>query len=1566
MAVDLAAPQVVPGELLVQYVANANPGQKAQARASANATVAETIHTRAMQSQGFGALERVKLGPGVGITQAIEALQRNPHVQFAEPNYVYQTAAISNDTYYGNGNLWGMYGDDAPTAVGPAGTSNTYGSHAEKAWNDGVTGSASVVVGIIDQGIQVTHPDVDENIWVNPYETAGDGIDNDGNGYVDDINGWNFVYNKASVYDAGEDAHGTHVAGTIGGEGGNGTGVVGVNWDVSMISLKFLGPNGGTTANAVKAVDYLTDLKNRHNINIVASNNSWGGGGYSQSLHDAIIRSAKKDILFVAAAGNSTANNDATASYPSNYNSNIGTSTQTAASYDNVIAVASITSGGGISSFSSYGATTVDIGAPGSAIMSSVPTNTYASYNGTSMATPHVAGAAALYASAQPVRVSAASIKDALLSSATPTASLAGKTATGGRLNVHEALKRSAFVDLDRDIYGLTGNVAITVNDVARNASGTVADTVTVAVSSTTESAAETVVLTETGPNTGRFTGSIALTSGAATQDGLLTVAQGDQIRVYYAPLNQTAVATVDGVAPVISAITSQPSAATSSIRWTTNETSTTEVRFGTDAANLNRTYSNSTPVTNHVATLGSLTPSTTYYYQVQSRDFAGNLSTSGVQSFTTVAPSQILLVDDDQGATFERFYRSALQANSLGFDQWDAAAIGASPTAADLSTYDVVVWNTGFDYTASTAGLSSGEQTALAGYLDQGGRLFLSGQDILFNGVTASFRQNYLKVAAFTDDVVSANHTEIGVAGNTIGDGMTLALARPSDFPSIYADAVSPVAGAEGTFLHGVTTAAYPHSSVNYRGDYATGGFGLVFTTFPFEAVSATGATPNNQAEMMRRTVNYLLGISDVAGVNVSAPSSAMTSEGGASSSFTVALAKAPTSDVTIPIASSLPSEAVASVSSLVFTPANWAIPQTVSVTGVNDDVDDGDVSYSVVLGAATSSDPSYAGFDATDVSLTNADDDTVGFLVTPPLSSSTTEAGGAAAFSVRLTSQPMSDVTVAIASSDSTEGTASVASLVFTAADWNLPQTVSVTGLDDLVDDGNVAYSIVLSPATSTDPAYQGLDATDVGLSNTDNDTAAIVVGTPTGTTTSEAGGTVSFTLVLATEPTADVTIPVSSSDATEGAVNTPSVVFTPADWNVPQTVTVTGLDDLVSDGNVAYSVVLGAAASADSVYAGRNPADVSVINTDDEPAPETKFYVVNDGAPDQSYEYDATGAPVENYTINVANTAPRGIATTAAADKVWVVDRNKTVYVYNNSGSLLGSWVAGSMANNATVEGIATDGTNVWLVDARADRVFYYAGAASRLSGSATATSFVLGSGNTNPKDLVFGSDASGSYLWVVNDAAKDRVFRYAVTTATGGITLQNSWLLNTANKLPTGITLDPANGSQDLWVVDSGTDRVYRYASARTLASPALTDSFGLSVGNTNPQGIADPPPAAVAGKGLQATQQGAPGADDVQQRLTDIVMAQSFGGRLKQGSSSWKATADKRRDKAGESQERVERNLAARVDGLESRRIEGLAERLRERLADRQHGSHDVAHEVLDHVFSELGKTHRTV
>ena len=248
---------------------------------------------------------------------------------------------------------------------------------------------------------------------------------------MDDVHGWDFVNNNNTVYDGGssgnQDDHGTHVAGTIGARS-NGSGVVGVNWKITMISCKFLGPDGGTTADAVKAVDSLTDLKNRHGMNIVASNNSWGGGGYSQALYDAVKRANASNILFVAAAGNGGTdskgdNNDIVESYPSNMD------------LPNVIAVAAITSSGARSSFSNYGAKTVDIGAPGSGIYSSTAYKTYASYNGTSMATPHVTGGVALYASRHP-GATAATIKAAILNNAIPTSSLSGKCVSGGRLNL--------------------------------------------------------------------------------------------------------------------------------------------------------------------------------------------------------------------------------------------------------------------------------------------------------------------------------------------------------------------------------------------------------------------------------------------------------------------------------------------------------------------------------------------------------------------------------------------------------------------------------------------------------------------------------------------------------------------------------------------------------------------------------------------------------------------------------------------------------------------------------------------------------------------------------------------------------------------------------------------------------------------------------------------------------------------------------------------------------------------------------------------------------------------------
>ncbi len=418
----------VAGELLIKFKTGGEKGARLSADilAMINAQVVEEIKTDAMvvanARKGGDSGELVLVKSTMGTEAAIERLRGMPEVEYAEPNWIYQHYATSNDTYFTNGSLWGM------SAGG-----NTFGSGAATAWTNNKLGSNTVYIGIIDEGYMYTHVDIAANAGTNPGETAGDGIDNDGNGFVDDVYGWDFAGNNSSLFDGVGDDHGTHVAGTIGGVGGNGIGVAGVVWNVKLLGAKFLGSTGGTSANAIKAVDYFTGLKNK-GVNIVATNNSWGGGGFSQALKDAIDRANTAGILFIAAAGNSGTNNDATASYPSGYTS------------ANIIAVASITSTGGLSSFSQYGATTVDIGAPGSAIWSTVPIavgkgknatigSGYASYNGTSMATPHVSGAAALYASLNP-GASAATIKAAILGSAIATPSLSGKVVTNGRLNV--------------------------------------------------------------------------------------------------------------------------------------------------------------------------------------------------------------------------------------------------------------------------------------------------------------------------------------------------------------------------------------------------------------------------------------------------------------------------------------------------------------------------------------------------------------------------------------------------------------------------------------------------------------------------------------------------------------------------------------------------------------------------------------------------------------------------------------------------------------------------------------------------------------------------------------------------------------------------------------------------------------------------------------------------------------------------------------------------------------------------------------------------------------------------
>jgi hypothetical protein len=326
-------------------------------------------------------------------------------------------------------------------------------------------------------------------------------------------------------------------------------------------------------------------------------------------------------------------------------------------------------------------------------------------------------------------------------------------------------------------------------------------------------------------------------------------------------------------------------------------------------------------------------------------------------------------------------------------------------------------------------------------------------------------------------------------------------------------------------------------------------------------------------------------------------------TTEAGGQATFAVALEGQPRRDVLIELSSSDPGEGTISPSTLTFTRDNFDAPQTITITGVQDDVADGARPYTIVLAPAASMDARFDGLDLEDVRVENVDDDSAGVTVAPRGGLTTTEAGGTAALTVVLNSRPTANVAIALASSDLGEGTISPASLTFTPASWNAPQTVTVTGVDDALADGAQGYRVVTAPATSGDPGYAGLDADDVAVSNTDNDSAGFIVTSTSGLTTTEAGGQATFTIVLTSQPAADVAIPLASSDASEGTVSPAGLTFTPANWNAPQTVTVTGIDDPAADGNQIYSIITAPATSADAAYQDRNAADVAATNVDND---------------------------------------------------------------------------------------------------------------------------------------------------------------------------------------------------------------------------------------------------------------------------------------------------------------------------------------------------------------------------
>jgi large repetitive protein len=403
-AASASAPPAAPGQLIVKFAPGAGPSDRQAARDDAGVAVKDVLPVAGLQL--------VKTDPGRSTAAAAAALERSPDVVYAEPN-LYRSASVTpNDPYFSY--LWG------------ANSASDADMDLPEAW-DITTGSPSVTAAVIDTGIDATHPDLASRVWSNPGETGSgretNGLDDDGDGFVDDAHGWDFVQDDNDPAD--ENEHGTHVSGTIAAAGNNGTGITGVSWNSRIMPVRVLDANGsGTVADLISAYHYAT----ARGVKVI--NLSLGGSGYSSAEANAI--SSAPDTLFVVAAGNGGSDQvgddvETTPEYPCAY------------PLPNVVCVAASNTSDGRPSFSNYGATSVDLAAPGEDILSTVPGNGYAYLSGTSMATPQVTGAAALILSARPSST-VAQVKEDLLAGVDQRAAFAGKTVTGGRLNANRSL----------------------------------------------------------------------------------------------------------------------------------------------------------------------------------------------------------------------------------------------------------------------------------------------------------------------------------------------------------------------------------------------------------------------------------------------------------------------------------------------------------------------------------------------------------------------------------------------------------------------------------------------------------------------------------------------------------------------------------------------------------------------------------------------------------------------------------------------------------------------------------------------------------------------------------------------------------------------------------------------------------------------------------------------------------------------------------------------------------------------------------------------------------------------
>ena len=446
----VVTPEYKEGELLVKFKNTAHriPSMAYGRNAVPEVERFESMHEKSGKSRVLSEepWRIARLKPGSDTLRSKERLAHHPDVESVELNYRVTAAQIPNDPRFSE--QWSLHN------IGQTGGTFDADIDAPEAW-DLTTGTNRVVVAVIDTGVDYTHEDLRNNMWVNTREIPGNGIDDDGNGYVDDVYGYDFFNNDSDPSD--DFGHGTHVAGIIAAGGNNGVGITGVNWSAKIMAVKFIGANGyGYTSDAVRAIHYATIMGAK------VMNNSWGGGGYSQALFDAITEANAAGVLFVAAASNEGINTDFNPVFPAGYD------------IPNVVSVTATDHNDNKPAWANYGTASVDLGAPGVNILSTVPrgpcaycdTTGYSRMSGTSMAAPHVAGVAALVLSQ--TNLSPAELKQRLIDSADRLPSLTDLTACGSRLNADRAVRGnvvacgiSAPLLPDLALSNLTGPISV-------------------------------------------------------------------------------------------------------------------------------------------------------------------------------------------------------------------------------------------------------------------------------------------------------------------------------------------------------------------------------------------------------------------------------------------------------------------------------------------------------------------------------------------------------------------------------------------------------------------------------------------------------------------------------------------------------------------------------------------------------------------------------------------------------------------------------------------------------------------------------------------------------------------------------------------------------------------------------------------------------------------------------------------------------------------------------------------------------------------------------------------------